>query len=606
MQTTQAIKVDPITLEIVQGTVESARKEMEMQVERTARSIIIRERRDYRAAVFDKYGRNVSSASSAAFIDPIANYYGDDVNDGDVFIWNDPFKSAGGITHLPDICITQPVFFEGKLAGYVQVFGHVLDIGGIVPGSIAIGATDIFHEGIIIPPIKIYERGKVVEPAYRLIVNNSRFPEDLRGDLDAEIMACRVGARRFIGLLELYGQEVVDAALEQALEGCAIALRERVLPLIPVGRWEFEDFVEINGAVPSEPRPFIRLKVALENKGDGHITFDFSGTDKQSQAAINVAGNEKYYVKYLMSIFRPIIPDVILNSGALRVIDVILEKGTVYSSQYPASCSFRAVSLFRVPEICQGALVKAMGGNAAAGADTRSPWRYTGVHEGKSFLVHDGVGGGSGGRPTGDGIDAISGDVQGTSVPVEYLESFYPLRVEKYQLARDSGGAGTHRGGFGIHKDVRLLAPGSLWIFNDRQVLQPWGVAGGLAGEGTTFAVNLGGENEQKIDYKATNVKVVSGDLLTIRTPGGGGWGDPLERDPNLVALETREGFISPESARNDYGVVAEGLTVDVQATAAARTAIRGSRGPRRMIDRGEGFRNQERLGRISLTTSDD
>ncbi len=368
--------IDPITLEIVQGTVESARKEMELQVERTARSVIIRERRDYRAAVFDRHGRNVSSASGAAHVDPILqNYALEDVHKGDDFIWNDPYKSAGGLTHLPDICITQPVFFEGELAGYTQIQGHVLDIGGIAPGSIAIGATDIFQEGIIIPPVKLYDRGEVVDPLYRTIINNTRFPDDLRGDIDAEVMACRVGVRRFLGLLEMYGRELVDDALEEVLEACARPLRETVLPLIPDGRFEFEDFVEINGAAPAESRKFIRLRVAMY-KRDGQLIFDFTGTDSQSLASINIPGNERYYVKYLVSIFRTLVPDVIFNAGTLRVIECVLPRGTVLSAEYPASCSFRANTLFRIPDLCMGALAKALGGRGAGSSDTRSVWRW--------------------------------------------------------------------------------------------------------------------------------------------------------------------------------------------------------------------------------------
>lgn len=174
---TEAPGFDPITLELVAGTVESARREMELQIERTARSVVIREGRDYRAGIFDRHGRNVSSASGAAHVDPILqNYERDQIHDGDVFIWNDPFKSAGGLTHLPDLCITQPIFWQGELVGYVQAFGHMTDVGGLQPGSVMIGATDIHQEGIIIPPVKLYSRGEVVEPLYRTILNNSRYP----------------------------------------------------------------------------------------------------------------------------------------------------------------------------------------------------------------------------------------------------------------------------------------------------------------------------------------------------------------------------------------------------------------------------------------------
>ena len=392
-----AVQVDPITLEIVGGTVESARKEMEIQIERTARSVVIREGRDYRAGIFDRHGRNVSSASGAAHVDPILqNYDIGDIEDGDVFIWNDPFKSAGGLTHLPDLCITQPVFWRGELVAYAQAFGHVTDIGGLRPGSVMIGATDIHQEGIIIPPVKIMSRGEIVEPLYRTILNNSRYPDDVQGDLDAEIMACRIGVARVQGLFDRYGADVIDACFEELLESCARALREVAFPQIPDGTYPFEDFVEVAGAVPEEPRPFIRLKVTMIKKGD-HVTFDFTGTDEQSAASINIAGDERFYIKYVVSIFRNLVPDTIFNSGATRVMSCVLPKRTVLSSEYPASASCRAFTLFRLPEVCLGALSRALVGATPGSSDTRSVWGIaTESHEGDPIFFRDALGGGGG------------------------------------------------------------------------------------------------------------------------------------------------------------------------------------------------------------------
>ncbi|GIW05557.1 MAG: 5-oxoprolinase [Dehalococcoidia bacterium] len=600
------VAVDPIVVELVQGTVESARREMEQQIERTARSIIIRERRDYRAAVFDRHGNNVSSASSAAFVDPITQTFApEDIHEGDVFLWNHPFRSAGGITHLPDLCLTQPVFWQGELEGYVQAFGHVLDIGGLTPGSIAIEATEVFQEGLLIPPVKLYAGGVRNEALVATILANTRFPEELRGDLDAEALALRVGVRRLSELLARVGRETVRAAFEACLERCALALRERVVARIPEGTAAFEDFVELNGAAPAEERRFIRLRVALRREG-ARLVFDFRGTDRQAQAAINIAGTPKYYAKYLMSIFRPLVGEVILNSGALRVLEVELEEGSVLQARPPAASAYRAVTLFRVPDIAMGALAKALGGWGAAGADTRNPWRYSGSYEGRRFLVHDGVGAGGGGRALGDGPDAVHGGVGSTSVPVEFLEATYPVRVERYGLAQDSGGPGKHRGGHGIHKEVRLLAPGSLWIFGDRMALQPWGIGGGRAGAGARFVINPHTAAEQVVDYKATDLRVEAGDLLSIQTPGGGGWGDPLERDPEAVARDVADGSVSETAAFEQYGVVLVDGAVDVAATSARRAALAAARGPLQMVDRGERFRALAARGEITLTTRDD
>jgi N-methylhydantoinase B len=599
--------MDPITLEIVGGTVESTRREMELQIERTARSVVIREGRDYRAGIFDRHGRNVSSASGAAHVDPILqNYAIEDVEDGDVFIWNDPFKSAGGLTHLPDLCITQPIFWNSDLVAYVQSFGHFTDVGGLTPGSVMIGATDIHQEGIIIPPVKIFSRGEVVEPLYRTIVNNSRYPDDVRGDLDAEIMACRIGVTRIRALFERYGPAVVDACFEELLERCARALREVAFPQIPDGAYPFEDFIEIAGAVPQEKRKFIRLKVTMIKEGD-HVTFDFTGTDAQSAASINIAGDERYYVKYIVSIFRNLVPDTIFNAGALRVISCILPKGTVLSAEYPASASCRAFTLFRLPELCLGALSLALPEATPGSSDTRSVWGIATVNEeGEHVFFRDVLGGGGGGRRDVDGSDALNGNVAGRSIPVEFVEALYPMTVEQDRLPIDSGGPGRHRGGLGCERLVTFTAPGIIHVIDDRQQTQPWGVAGGKAGGGTRYVLNPGTSDELLLDHKIDALSVKAGDRLLAITPGGGGWGDPLEREPEIVTEDYRLGLISAAAARDDYGVIlaADG-SLDLKATDRRRHELRDQRGPLKAIDRGSRFAQHLAAGDIQLTVTD-
>lgn len=596
--------VDPITLEIIGGTVESTRREMELQIERTARSVVIREGRDYRAAVFDRHMRNISSASGAAHVEPILeNYPIEEVEEGDVFIWNDPFKSAGGLTHLPDLCITQPVFWKGGLVAYVQAYGHVTDIGGLTPGSVMIGATDIHQEGLIIPPVKIFSRGEVVEPLYRTVLNNSRYPDDVQGDLDAEIMACRIGDARIRGLFERYGAAVVDDCFEELLERCARALREVAFPQIPDGEYPFEDFVEITGAVPQESRKFIRLKATMIKKKD-HVTFDFAGTDGQSPASINIAGSEHYYVKYLVSIFRNLLPDTIFNGGATRVISVKLPKRTVLSAEYPASASCRAFTLFRLPEVCLGTLGRALPSATPGSSDTRSVWGVaTHNDDGAPIFFRDCLGGGGGGRRDVDGSDALNGNVGGRSIPAEFIEALYPMVVEWDLMAADSGGPGRHRGGLGCDRMIRFTAPGIIHVIDDRMQSQPWGIAGGKAGGGTTYTLNPG--TNEPFAHKIDAVAVEAGDRLWCVTPGGGGWGDPLERDAAAVAQDVATGLVSPASARDDYGVILDDdQYVDAPATAAQRKARAQERGKVTKFDRGVRF--QERLANGDLTTTID
>ncbi len=597
-------RIDPISLEIIGGTIEATRREMELQIERTARSVVIREGRDYRAGIFDRQGRNVSSASGAAHVDPILqNFALEDVHDGDVFVWNDPFKSAGGLTHLPDICITQPVFWNGKMVAYSQAFGHVSDVGGLAPGSVTISATDIHQEGIIIPPVKIADAGRINDALYRTIINNSRYPSDVQGDLDALIMACRVGVTRVRGLFDRFGEEAVEIGFEELLESCARALREVAFPQIPDGSYPFEDFVEIAGAVPAETRKYLRLKVTMIKQGD-HVTFDFDGTDAQSKAAINIAGDERFYVKYIVSIFRNLVPDTIFNGGAIRAISARLPEGTLLSARYPASASCRAYTLFRLPELCLGALSRALKGRTPGSSDTRSTWGVATTNEyGERVFFRDGIGGGGGGRDGFDGSDALNGNVRGRSRPVEFMEAHYPLQVEEDGLRTDSAGPGTFRGGQGCRRVTRFLAPGVIHVVDDRLQTQPWGVAGGKAGAGTTYVLNPGTPDERRIGCKVDAIAVKTGDRLEAMTCGGGGWGDPFARDPEKVAAEVADGRITPAAAHDDYGVV---LTHDSIVVAQATTALRARprSAPKPLFDRGDRFAALEDAGDIRWTVA--
>ena len=599
--------VDPITLELVAGTIESARREMELQIERTARSVVIREGRDYRAGIFDRHGSNVSSASGAAHVDPILqNYDLKDIEDGDVFIWNDPFSSAGGLTHLPDLCVTQPVIWKGELVGYVQAFGHMTDVGGLRPGSVMIGATDIHQEGIIIPPVKLYSKGQVVEPLYRTIMSNSRYPEDVRGDLDAEVMACRMGVERLKTLFDQYGADEIDLCFERLLERCARALRDVALPQIPDGKYPFEDFVELAGAVPEESREFIRLKVTMIKEAD-HVTFDFTGTDDQSLASINIAGDERFYTKYIVSIFRNLVPDTVFNSGATRVIRCRLPKASVLSAEYPASASCRAFTLFRLPEVCLGALGRALPHEVPGSSDTRSVWGIA-MHnrDGEPVFFRDVLGGGGGARDSVDGSDALNGNVAGRSVPAEFIEAMYPMTVEQDALAADSGGPGQHRGGLGCQRLVRFEAPGVIHIIDDRMQTQPWGIAGGRAGGGTTYVLNPGTDREQVFDRKIDAFAVEAGDQLLAVTPGGGGWGSPYLRDTETIAQDVNLGLVSRERARDSYGVViSEDGAVDDDATRDLRGRRSQSQDELALFDRGQRLRDIVSQGRATLTVQD-
>jgi N-methylhydantoinase B len=600
------MSVSPILLEIVEGTIESSRKEMELQVERTARSTVIREQHDYRAAVFDRRGRGISAVSSAANVRPILNGFKGEIQEGDIFIWNDPYKD-GGISHLPDLCITAPILWKSQVVAFIQVYGHTHDVGGMRPGSMVLDASDIFQEGFIIPPVKLYERGELNSALYQTILNNTRYPEMLQGDLDAEIAACEIGIRRVYELVQRYGLEIVEECFDALLSRCARTLKEEVLPQIPDGNYAFEDFIETSGMSSKGGPEFVRMKVTLRKEKD-RIVFDFTGTGEQVNVSINCPADEEYYIKYLSCILRLLAPTIVMNDGQKKALEALIPPGTILSPRFPASCSNRHWTIFRLTEVGMGALVKALAGGGTGSSDTRCVTTIV-AHDsdGQQFLIRDVLGGGSGARSYADGADCVTANVAGRNMPCEFFETFYPVRVERLALRADSGGAGKFRGGLGYLKETRFLTEGFIMVADDRMLLQPFGAAGGMAGQGSVYVLNPGTEKELPIPTKTDFVPVSRGDVLRVLTPGGGGWGDPLEREPLKVLEDVTLGRVSTASAEKDYGVVIDPdqRVVQEEKTQERRALLRRSRSPLPMIDRGERFSKLVAEKRISLTSED-
>ncbi len=601
-----ASAANPILLEIVEGTIESSRKEMELQIERTARSTVIREQHDYRAAIFDRHGRGISAVSSAANVQPILEGFAEDTREGDLFIWNDPYK-GGGISHLPDICITAPVLWEGRIIAFIQVYGHVHDVGGVSPGSMPLEATEIFQEGLVIPPVKLYQGGRLNQALYQTILNNSRYPEMLQGDLDSEIAACKIGVRRITELFHRYGLEAVEECFDLLLARCARTLKEEVLPQIPEGEYPFEDFIETAGMSRQKLSEFVRMKVTLR-KTSGHMVFDFAGTGDQASVSINCPADQEYYIKYLSCILRLLAPEIVMNDGQKEVLEAVIPKGTILSPEFPASCSHRHWTIFRLTEVCMGALVKAMAGGGTGSSDTRCVITLVARdREGQQFLIRDVMGAGSGARPYADGDDCVTANVRGRNMPCEFFETFYPVQVEKLALRPDSGGPGKFRGGMGYLKEIRFLTEGFIMVADDRMLLQPFGASGGDAGAGSLYALNPETDQELSIPNKTDFVPIKNGDVLRILTPGGGGWGDPLDREPERVLQDVRLGRVSMDSARHDYGTVIDRDSMKILEgeTDQEKKKLRHSRPPLRIIDRGERFRDLLAKERITLTSED-
>lgn len=596
--TTSAVpaqQLSPIILEVVEGALESIRREMEVLVDRTARSSIVREQHDQRAGIYDAAGRCVTAVSFSSVPSPIIRKFGSTIRPGDIFIHNDVYDSDGGITHLPDLCLTAPVFRDGELVAFVQSFGHTGDIGGMLPGSIPLGSTEVFQEGIIIPPSRLFHAGDVDQDLYDLILRNSRFPEELRGDVDAFCAAVRAGSERVSAVFERYGSPTVIACFERLLERCADDLRQVVLPQIPDGVYEFEDFCEYEDVQPLEPRTLLRIRSTMTKTVNG-ITIDFEGTDGQVVGSLNWPGTPQSYARYLGALLKSYAPDVVINDGVLDVVQVVVPKGSLLNPEFPAACAWRTYPFMRLLDIGQGLLAMATAGRAPAAAEPISAYGFFGAHaDGTPFLLREITGAGSGARSYADGADTVDAAPESRNMPAEFAEIFFPVRVEHLGLRPDSGGPGKYRGGHGYWKDIRVLSDGLLFLYADRVRLAPWGLAGGQAGASARWILNPETESERQLPGKAEGLPVRAGDLLRVLTSGGGGWGDPLDRDPAAVLLDVRSGVISAEAAETAYGVVLsendEFLTVDSAATETLRGTRRSIGGPASMFDRGPGYR---------------
>ncbi len=596
--------VDPIILQIVEGTLNSIEAEIEYAIERTARSPMIREAHDYRVGLFDRYCRKLTGRSYSAMPNAVVrDFPPQTMRPGDVFLMNDTYLTEGSIGHLPDLCSTVPVFHGGEVVAYIQAFGHHDDIGGRVPGSMPGTAVTVFEEGLAIPPVKLYSAGVRNEAVFTIVKRNTRVPDMLAADLDSEIQACLMGAQRMASLFERFGRAQVEACFQAILDKCTSIFRGELLPRIADGEYRWEDFVEHDGV--TDPKLH---KIALSmTKAGGRITLDFTGTDPQSEGPINWPADYAdgaFLIKWIAPILRNLADtparaaEIHVNEGVCEVFAVKFPpKGTLITPEWPAATNARSFVLLRCLGLLAGVVAQAVDGRMPADQETI---RYTGFFgtdaAGKPFLSREVLGGGSGGRYYADGNDAIHIVPDSRNQPAEFTETRFPLLVEKLALRTDSGGAGQRRGGLGYEKHYRALVDCRTIVTADRVRLGCYGLHGGKAGEPFCVTVDLDGE-ARELGGLVDGEPVLAGQVVRVVTTGGGGWGDPLAREPALVLADVIEGRVSAGRARGDYGVVlvdagdADDLAVDEPATAQLRATLRGKRSaPLPMIDRGDGF----------------
>jgi N-methylhydantoinase B len=603
--------VGPVELEVIAGSVRSAELEIEAAVERTSRSPMIRDQHDYRVALFDARGRKLTGRSYSALVEPVFEYFGeDDVHPGDVFFWNDPYNSSGGIGHVPDLCTTIPIFHGDRLIGFSQVFGHHDDVGGSVPGSLPVHATDMWAEGLVVPPIKLFDRGVLNEAAYRIVERNSRLSEHLKGDIDAEIGAARLGSKRMEGLAERYGVEALEAAFDTIIANCTRTLREELLPKIADGVYTWEDYIEGDG-VDAPRMHAMRLTMT---KTPERIILDFNGTDPEARGPINWAIDYcegRFARKWMAPVLRSLADtperaaEIDMNEGVLDVIDVVFPpKGTLVTPNFGKPTGLRFFILLRSLGIFAACLSKATGGKMPADHETIRIWGLHGHQKnGDFFLFREVLGGGGPGRPWSDGSDVVHIVPNSRNLPAEFSEQRYPVRIEKLALATDSGGAGYRRGGFGYDKRIRVLDGAELLSNADRASLNTYGVNGGK--HGATYGIAVDGSDgaHTPVEGMADNVPVDAGSVVRVTTTGGGGWGDPLDREADAVCYDVVCGLVSIEAARDDYGVVLTGdgtdLRVDRNETTSLRARRRADRAALPMFDRGPYYEDKNRQGEI-------
>jgi N-methylhydantoinase B len=608
---------DPVLVEIVHGYLNSVEQEVETAIGRTSRSPMIRDAHDYRAGIHDRQLRKLTGRSYSALVHPVVRDYPlATMRPGDVFFHNDVYLSEGGIGHLPDLCVTAPVFASrgGKpeVVAFVQAFGHHDDIGGAVPGSMPSHATSVFEEGLMVPPIRLWDAGVPCEQALKILTRNSRMPDSLAADLDAECAACLMGARRMAELFERYGVEEVQACFDAILDNTRRVFQQEVLAKIPDGSYVWEDYAEHDGV---DPPKLHRQRITMTKlpDGGGRLVLDFTGTSPQAKGPINHCADYadgNFLKKWLAPILRNLadsperMAELDVNEGVVPLIEMRFPPpGTLVTPIFPAPTNARTFVILRLLGVLAGVLAKAVEGRMPADQETI---RYTGVYgddlDGEPYLMREVLGGGSGGRYYADGEDTIHVVPDSRNLPTEFSEGRFPFVVERLGLAIDSGGAGRHRGGLGYDKHIRMLRDAHFMSIADRSILACWGVNGGKAGRPFEVTIDPDGPNERTVDALADAEPVKAGEVIRIRTTGGGGWGDPLDRPYDEVARDVAWRKVSVDGARADYGVVltdqptSSRPTVDLEASDALRQrlseqrAVAASSGAQPFFDRGPGY----------------
>lgn len=583
------VSVDPITIELVDNALYSTEKEMEATIIRTAVSVVIREVYDFGIATLDAQGRLVHGLSMGGSV-ILDTFSHDEIDEGDVFIFNDPYISKGEMTHLGDTQLCRPVFWDGRLVAFAAVWGHHMDVGGISTAGLPATSTEIYLEGIQIPPVKLYAGGELNQAILQIMARNSRAPEMMIGDTLALAAACTVLEHRLHELLGKFGLETILACFD-IFAGRARDAMQRLIDALPEQRFAFDDYLDDDGVVAGHPH----LCIAIERQ-DGRLIVDYAGTSGQAKGPINLIMNHNRQKlemwRYLINWVGPLIgldDQTSPNYGIFDLIELRIPHPSLFSPEYPAPVGARHMVTMLNRDIFRGLMTQVFPGRAPACSNGVIPtYMFRGSHPvtGKRYVSMECIAGGGGGRPTNDGLDGLAPNPNLTIAPVEFLEATFPFLIEETTLRRDTGGPGKFRGGVGLIRSIRIVAPEAYisWM-DDRQTHPAWGLYGGEPGTpGDAYLVR--GERTYRLPTKYDNLLLHEGDLVVVRTGGGGGYGPPHERDPAWVERDVRRGFVSVEQAATRYGVVLINGVLDNAATAARRRALAALDSPD-WIDRG-------------------
>jgi N-methylhydantoinase B len=545
-------------LEIIAGAFEAATREMVASLIRTAYSPNIKERGDCSTALCDLKGRALSLTTNAPahlgstlrLVPQILKRFpSESLEPGDAFLANDPY--IVGVTHLNDCTLAAPVFHGGKPVGFAVSVAHHSDVGGRVPGSEAGDNVSVYQEGLRVPPVKLYSAGKVREDIWELFLLNSRTPHYGEGDLLAQMASCNRGMRRVSELYEKHGAERMELYVDQMLDSTEARMRSRIRGVLNEGVYSAEDWLDEDGVTGAPVRFAVTLTVR-----EGHVTLDCSECASQIGSGKNVPYSHTLATAFFC--LRAMVdPQIVTNEGVYRTVTVVAPEGSIVNPVAPAAVSSRNTTSMILADVFFNVLGQAGPDRAiAAGGPAqgiilagRDPVRA------RYFVDYENFAGGQGARGHADGMDVVQINMTNTSnLPIEAMEMEFPLRVERYELVPDSGGAGKFRGGLGVIRDIRVLADeATVALRSARQTMPAQGLAGGKPGSLGAFVRNPGRRDETRLPSTSSETPLGHGDVLRIVTPGGGGFGPPHERNRALVGRDLEAGKITPQAVQDVY-----------------------------------------------------